>query len=364
MRMFKFFSAIFFLAGCFMLMGTAAAFEYSNVHFHGYLDMEYTKADRDWSGQQNYKNGSFDAHHFNLVLDAPVNEKLSVAAMIGMEHGIDHSAVAINKGRILTEYAFGQYAFADYFKVRAGKMLTPYGLLNEIHDATPALLTVEAPLSLYMAQRRGGEAAFPEWSTGVSVLGNFFLFGDMGLDYVFYIANGENTGNTNEAEADDNVNKALGGKILFTPWEFLTLGFSVFHGDNALTRSVDKTHASYGFSMSFDWDNFNLTGEFFDSKIRNIEEQASYVQAAYTIFGRITPHIKYEFLNILASSNEKNRLRIDDWHDLGVGVNFKVMDGLFLKAEFHSHLRGPYNSEVYNNMRRFNEFIGQVAVAF
>ncbi|MBI5186580.1 MAG: hypothetical protein HZA01_12765 [Nitrospinae bacterium] len=358
MKMFKFFSRLIALTAWFLQFpGTVDAFEFGNVHFHGYLDMEYTKADRNWSGQHNYKNGSFDAHHFNLVLDAPVNEKLLVAAMIGMEHGLDQSAIGFNNGRIVTEYAFGQYAFADYFKIRAGKMLTPYGFLNEIHDATPALLTVEAPLTLYSAQKRGGEAIFPEWSTGAGVLGNFFLFEDMGLDYVFYIANGENTGQTNEAEFDDNANKALGGRVLFTPWDFLTLGFSVFYGDIAVKKNLDKTHASYGFSLAFEWDNFNLTGEFFDSKIRNIEQQASYVQASYTFLGRITPHIKYEYLNVLEQEDY-------DWHDLGVGVNFKVMDGLFLKAEFHSHLRGRDNSEVYNNMRRYNEFVGQVAIAF
>lgn len=357
---------ILLLSWCMLLQGTVLAFESNDIHFHGYLDMEFNKADRNWSATRDYQNGSFDAHHFNMVLEAQVNEKLSVAAMVGLEHGLDQSSVAFDNGRIVVEYAFGQYAFNDYFKIRAGKMLTPYGLLNEIHDATPALLTIEAPMTLYVTEQRGGEAIFPEWSTGVGATGNFFLFEDMTLDYVLYIANGENTGRTNEAEHDDNENKALGGRVLFSPWDFLTLGFSVFRGDKAmrLNPSLDKTHASYGFSLAFEWESFNLSGEFFDSKIRNIEEQASYVQASYTFFGRLTPHIKYEFLNILLSDNEKENNRLDDWHDLGVGINFKVIDGLFLKAEFHNHLIGEGNSNVTRNIRRYNEVMGQVAIAF
>lgn len=365
-RMDFFPKVILLLAWCALFQGAVLAFESDNIHFYGYLDMEYNKADRHWSATRDFQNGSFDAHHFNLVMEAKVNEKLSVASMVGLEHGLDQSAVAFDNGRIVIEYAFGQYAFNDYFKVRAGKMLTPYGLLNEIHDATPALLTIEAPMTLYVTEQRGGEAVFPEWSTGVAATGNIFLLDDMALDYIFYLANGENTGRTNEAEHDDNENKAFGGRVLFSPWDFLTLGFSFFRGDKAirLNPSLNKTHASYGFSVGFEWENFNLSGEFFDSKIRNVEEQASYVQASYTLFGRITPHIKYEFLNILLSDNEKDNLGLDDWHDLGVGINFKVIDGLFLKAEFHNYLMGGANSYVTKDIRRYNEIMGQVAIAF
>jgi len=344
------------LSGLFLVEKSASAFDFGAVQFHGYIDTEYTKTDKNANARQNLKNGAFDAHHFNLVMEAPVNEKLLVSAMIGFEHGPQQST-AFDKGRILTEFAWGQYTVADYFKIRAGKMFTPFGLLNEIHDVTPALLTVRVPQTLYSAQERGGDPLFPEWSTGFAVLGNFSFLQEMTLDYILYLANGESTGTTNEAQFDDNVNKAVGGRILFSPWEFLTTGFSFFRGDKAINNLLDKTHASYGFSLSLDWDNFNLTGEIFDSKITNVEQQASYVQASYTFLDKITPHIKYEFLDFMV--NEQR-----DWHDLGIGINFKVMDGLVLKAEYHNQLRGPDNSEFFNNIRRFNEFDGQVAIAF
>lgn len=137
--------------GVLLFFGSSAwAVDFSATKFYGYIDLEYkqTTADKfDDTGPDdaNLKNGSFDQHHFNLLVDVPVSPKLAMKGHIEFEHGLNQG---IDSGNVVLEYAFGEYIVRDWLKLRGGKMLTPWGIYNEIHDATPAYLTVPPPGSL------------------------------------------------------------------------------------------------------------------------------------------------------------------------------------------------------------------------
>lgn len=318
---------------------------------NGYMDLEYTKSNND----QGNESGSFDQRHFNLLMKAAINERLSVKGHIEFEHG---ASTQSNFGTVQVEWAFIEYVYDDFLKLRGGKLLTPYGFYNEIRDATPALIFINVPKSIYNAEQIGGIAIMPKWNTGLNVLGEHFFSEDFSIDYNFYIGNGESLSTTNEAQFDDNTDKAFGGRIQVHPTFNSTIGFSAFHGDKAITAASDIPHTAYGVSGAFDMENFNVAGEYFLSKLSGNDAKGYYVQASYSFHDRFTPYLVYSYLDPDADVSN------DQWESIAGGINVKLMEGLFFKMEYHKNQRGSNNSEVTNGRNDFDEVKAAITVAF
>ena len=127
----------------------------------GYSSFEFEKMFGD-EGRGD-PNGSFDADLFDLVLNWRGSDRLRVAADVTWEHG---PATEDGRGNVAVEYAFAEYSFADWARVRAGKMFTPFGIYNEIHTAKPAYLSVKEPLSTNKPDKFGmPQRMYPRWET-------------------------------------------------------------------------------------------------------------------------------------------------------------------------------------------------------
>ena len=345
-------ASIFVVVSLFPQTGEAVSID--DLRIYGYFDLEYDQS----NNSQGNKNGSFDNHHFNLLMDFPVSNKLIVKSHIEFEHGTDTKN---DFGTAKVEWVFLEYSFLDELHLRGGKFFSPFGFYNELRDSTPAFLSLDVPTSIYFAQARGGFDFMPQQNTGISVWGQsnhtLSLVGDFGLDYSLYVGNGENTSTTNPSEFDDNADKAIGGRVNLYPNDTFRFGVSFFTGEKAISSSLDSRHSTVGLSMGLDIDLFNLTGEGVYSKLNGTEQYAGYVQASLQM-GIFSPYYRYEQLDPDVSIPD------DTWETHIIGLNSNLVRGLYLKTEIDFHDRGKDNSLVTQGQTTYHEYRASVVVAF
>jgi hypothetical protein len=199
-----------------LLLNTASAASPGELSFAGFMDFEFEKTLAGAGGDQ---NGSFDLHHLNLLTSYQVDDALVVRTQIEWEHAFDFEA---GGGQLRLEYGFAEYRLVDALRLRVGRVLTPFGLYNELHDATPTFNTYTIPYTTYAPHKLGGAPFFPKFQTAVMGLGDVF-FGRQGvLHYDLFVGQGTNVSEW-EGEADDNTNKSLGANLTLSPISSLSL---------------------------------------------------------------------------------------------------------------------------------------------
>jgi len=355
--------AVLAALGAVLIPAPATAIDLDQLHVYGYIDLEYKqttadKFDRSGPDDANMKNGSFDQRHFNILADFEVVPALIVKSHVEFEHGINPG---VGDASVVLEYGFVEYVAREWLKARGGKMITPYGQFNEIHDATPAFLTVTPPDTLYRSEDYGGFTFIPKWITGAAAFGNIpVLQHHHDIDYIVYIGNGESRSTVNENEHDDNESKALGGRLQFTTHdESFHAGVSAYYGDRAISRArMAERHFTATAHANASFDAFTVRGEAAYSELGDWRETAWYLELSYRI-GRLTPYVRYETLDPDTSVSS------DGWTIMLAGVNVRALDILFLKFEWNQHDRGPANSDIITGEKDdYGEFRAALAVLF
>lgn len=342
------------------LSSPAYAVTWENVNLHGYTDFLYKKNTKNEAPEDpsapDTTNGSFDFRHLTFLVDIHVMPELWIKTNVEFDHTPD---TELGYGGIIMEYGFAEYMVKDWLKLRAGKALTPYGLFNEIHDASPAYLSVTVPESVYRPEQKGGFSLIPKWTTGISVLGITNPCDGCEFDYVIYIGNGESVG-INEGQFDSNPNKAVGGRaqISIDDEKFL-VGVSAYYGEKAVSQTnLSENHWAYVISLSYNLSNFNLKAEYGQGKLASRTEYAWYVQPSYKI-GRYTPYLRVQ-------SNDPDDTKPDDyWNAYLAGVNIQLNKHMFLKFEWCENMRGKNNVDIVTpGNENFGEFKSSVTIHF
>ena len=343
--------------------GPSGAAGMDSINIYGYFDLGYNittgnRYSKSGPNSPNLKNGAFDQRHLNILTDIMVSPNVALRTHVEFEHGIHPSA---DSASVVMEYGFGEYTYSDTLKIRGGKMLSPYGIYSEIHDATPAYLAVSPPETFYRAEFKGGHMVVPKWSTGLAILGELSLFSSRhDVDYVIYVGNGESRFTTNESEQDDNPNKSLGARLQFiSAGEVLVFGVSGFMGDRALSlEEMRVPHIAMTSHLSLTWKGANLTGEFGRSQMGSVTEITWYVQASVRV-GRVTPYARVQVI-------DPNDTTPDDfWTVMLGGVNIRVTDAMFVKMEWDENQRGKRNTDIISGeSRNFGEFRAAVTLMF
>ena len=348
---------------CLVSAGAGHAAKLDAINIYGYFDLDYriTTGDRySKSGPDdpNLKNGAFDQRHLNILTDIMVSPNLSLRTHIEFEHGIHPSA---DSASVVMEYGFGEFALSDALKIRGGKILSPYGLFSEIHDATPAYLAVSLPETFYRAEFKGGHMLVPKWMTGFAILGELSILSSRhNVEYVVYVGNGESRFTTNESSQDDNPNKAIGCRVQFiSSREIFIIGVSSYFGDRAISpEEMRIPHIAFAGHASLTWKEINLTGEFGRSQMGSVTENTWYVQSSFRV-GKFTPYVRVQVMDPSDVEPE------DFWTVYVAGVNLKVTDALFVKVEWDENARGRRNNDIISGeARNFGEFRASFTLMF
>ncbi len=315
-------------------IGNAYAIDLSKITFNGYIDLEYSES----SNKADNPNGAFHQHHLSFLLDAPVNDRVSGHFHIEFDHGVN--TAASNGGDIIVEKSFIQYFYSDSFQFRFGKVLTPFGYYNEVHDATPVFLSVGIPRTIYRQDERGGTSMFLKWTTDINVLGTG-EYGNTIVDYILYVGNGENIPTVNDSEFDSNRNKAVGGRISIQPGELTSMAISFYSGEKAESASrLTTSHNTVGLMFATGIGDLAGLAEYARSDVGGTVDVGEYGQLSYAISRTLTAYYRFE------RTEPDNHTANDAWNEQIVGINMMPAENLIFKAEVADHVRDPNNRDI------------------
>ncbi|MBI5197467.1 MAG: hypothetical protein HZA19_02540 [Nitrospirae bacterium] len=330
----------------------AAAVSLEKFQLNGYFDMEYEKADKA-VGTVSDPHGSFDQYHLSFLMELPVSDTLTIKTNIGYLHGPRFSPT-LAKGFIIMEWAYAEYVINNDLRLRGGVFLTPFGLYNEIHDASVVFQSVRLPYGIYRAETVGGYNMIPVISTGISLLGSHFITGyPLQLTYNAYVTNGQNFTN-NEAEKDDNSNKAVGVQWAVSPVSGLAIGGSYFHQKKQIAAAVQVAHTAWVVSADYVSLPVSLRSEYAASTLDGVTETSWYGEGAYA-FGKIAPYLRYGILD--PDDDQENDL----WTEWVYGIRYQIQPDFFWKVE-HRLIGGSSNNASVN--QDYSEFATAISVGF
>ena len=326
------------------------------VVINGYTNFEFEKRISKLGGGD--PNGSFDADQFDLVFNITVSERVRAAADFSWEHG---TATEVNRGNQALEYGFVEYAFSDKFKLRFGKMFTPFGVFNEMHTAKPAFLSVKEAASLNKNDRiaGGGFLLYPRWGAGIGIHGDGVVKG-RDFNYDVLIANGDQEA-LNPFEKDENHAKSVAARVRVEVTSRLRLGYSFYH-DNPGGAKLTKLQ-SHGLEAELTLAHFRLLGEIAIGSLGvagqpDQSELGWYIQPSYHLKGGWTPYLRLDHFN-------PNRdLSSVGGRDFIVGVNYEISKNFQFKVENNDFRGGPKSTLAKYPGRGYHELKAAVVLGF
>lgn len=342
------------------------------LDLHAYVSLE-ANAQTTAEGRGD-PNGSLDVDVAELLVTAR-RGALRGSIALDVEHGADTER---GLGTVNLGFGFIEYSFADAVRLRAGKLLNPFGFYNEIHTVKsgyPSVKEASSTLKPYRLSRNGFRYA-PKWEAGVAALGSFRV-ADASIDYVVSVANGENviagagnpdTYDSNPYDQDNNVDKSVTGRMRYSPIDDLTVGASFYRA--GLTEVVADVAQngdllSYGAFVHFTRGNWLLLGELNHGRLEPtagggaVTELGWVTTAGYRFAERWMPFVQLERLTT-------RRTGASDWGMAGVvGVNLSLVEGLLIKLEY-DHFMGSAGNALLGVLphRAYGEIKGGLVAAF
>jgi len=246
-------------------------------------------------------------------------------------------------GEIDFSYVFIEYIFSDYFTIRAGKFLNPFGLLLERRDAQPTYLFLFLP-QLYQKHKFGGkysESFISDYNVGLQIRGKSRYFG-----YTLYVANGRGSV-ANVIDANDD--KGLGVHTYFQVPEGRFFGSRVgfdFYTDKNFEKQNTRQNTFGGhFILSvreIGPGNLELSGEVGLTQIlkspiveRDITAISGYGLISYSLLFdsfQVSPYFAYDFIDLDTKASE------DSTSVLYFGLALNPSPYLRIKIELHNQI--------------------------
>lgn len=326
----------------------------SGLSWGGYGEFLFT--------QRSGNTDVFDAQRIVNYIGYRFDENFVLNTEIELEHGSTSasSGTTTSSGSVSAEFAYLDYLHSDAFKVRAGLVLAPMGIVNELHEPTNFLAAGRSQTesriipTTWRALGAGlfGQAGGFEWRA----------YGINSLDGDEFSAAGLRGGRQkgNRVAADDF---AVTARLDYSGWDGITLGTSVFHGKAGqdglsdmgasipgLDTTIFEAHAEvergpfeargvYAHATVDDAGAFNVaTGERLASAL-----QGYYLEAGVDVLSlfdcdtraRLTPYLRYEHIDtqarmpagFAADPSRDNEI----WT---VGVQLKPIQNIVLKIDY------------------------------
>lgn len=198
----------------------------ASVVIGGYMDHEF-----EWLEDG---GNTFDQHRFVPFLTAHVSDRVSVSMELELEHGGNPDA----GGEVKLEYAVMDYRLKDGLNFRGGVILSPLGLFNLRHDSPLNDLTERPTVNRQIMPSTLSES-------GMGFFGTTYPSDDSVLSYEVYLVNGFDEGvlsgddgaqklrvrgGRGSQKSDNNENKAVTGRVGFSPRLGLDFGVSAHTG--------------------------------------------------------------------------------------------------------------------------------------
>jgi hypothetical protein len=189
----------------------------------GYLDMEF-----EWTDDAS----TFDQHRFVPFITGYVSDRVTVSAEIEFEHGGNVQ----KDGEVKLEYAVADFRFTEALNFRGGVILSPLGSFNLLHDSPLNDLTARPVVTRQIIPSTLSES-------GMGFFGTAYPGEESVISYQAYLVNGFNEDIIDEAgrlrirggrgsqKSDNNMDKAIVGRVGFSPALGTNIGASIHSGN-------------------------------------------------------------------------------------------------------------------------------------
>ncbi|PIP96669.1 MAG: hypothetical protein COW00_14990 [Bdellovibrio sp. CG12_big_fil_rev_8_21_14_0_65_39_13] len=295
----------------------------------------YGYAQMDWntSSDSDTKEG-FQLKRVNLINDILLTNNSRFLADVEFEEGTDHTPSS-NKGTVKVSRAFYEHSLSQHWKFQAGKVLTPYGLLNETHDFSIIYLPVNVPLP-YRSQKitaSRNARLYSKYTTGLSFnykTSNHNRFWDAQLS----IGNGSQE---SDEGTDVNNDKSVAVKQQFKWYgDSITTNWGTSHfteGDSTRYGGIGGQRMwSHNTFLGLESDNFQFNLELFYSKFNTgltakQESASGYSVLGYNLSDSTIPYLYY--------AQSKIDLREKEWNSsFGIGLAHNISPAVVIKGEW------------------------------
>jgi len=314
------------------------------VQIHGFGGWAYARTDGN-----NYligtEDGSYSNSYFALNVSASPYERFSA--------NVQTLWKTTKKGLEMEfDYAFAEWMFYDWLRLRIGKVKCPFGIYAEVWDVGTIRPFYALPPSLYAPGSFATKSYF-----GLGFTGMRFLSGGWGIQYDLYggefeyppIFQPNPEDPTEEIEVQPISTDAVGGRIaVSTPLDGLSVGFSTFNGDSTIAvagameevfQMVSGRHYSNAVYVEYLLDEILLRAEYARTDKLSGEDDlrmyAYYVEAAYTFLEHWQAAVLFD-----AQSMEFVDLQLPieipgDHKQGAVGLNYWFNPNFVLKLSYH-----------------------------
>ncbi|MCY3625051.1 MAG: hypothetical protein OXH82_03070 [Candidatus Dadabacteria bacterium] len=299
------------------------------------------------------------------------NDQIVFNSEIEFEHGTTGSNKDGKAGSASVEFALIDFLISDEFNLRAGLLLTPFGIVNEIHEPT-TFYGVGRP----EVERRIIPSTWRE--SGAGAHGTFDLGGGGELSYRAYAmssadARGFKASDNrslrikgNRARFDDI---AFVGRLEYDPIPGLKIGGSMFYGNTGQDeevngQAIDGLFQMYEVDAQFQYAGLDLRAlsvwtmlddsalinqlnEYEGNKSVGEEQSGWYVLGAYNIFSALnsgskyleylTPFFRYEKFDTqekVPAGYERDPANKRTQYTFG--INYKPIPNVVIKAEYQN----------------------------
>lgn len=318
------------------------------------------------------------------------NDHIVFNSEIEFEHGTTGSNKDGKAGSASVEFALIDFLISDEFNLRAGLLLTPFGIVNEIHEPT-TFYGVGRP----EVERRIIPSTWRE--SGAGAHGTVDLGSAGELSYRAYAmssadARGFKASDNrslrikgNRARFDDI---AFVGRLEYDPIPGLKVGGSVFYGNTGQDeevngQTIDGLFQMYEVDVQFQYAGLDLRAlsvwtmlddvalinqlnGYEGSKSVGEEQSGWYVLGAYNIFSALNSGSKYmeylaPFFRYEKFDTQKDvpagyeRNPANERTQYTIGVNYKPIPNVVVKAEYQN-----LDNEADDATNQFNFGIGYV----
>lgn len=304
--------------------GTSYAVELGNIEIHGYGHQGFVMTDgniislAEKSGSAISKadnQGTFDYSNIALLFSDRITDKNNIWIQL---YG--------NSNHIRLDWAFIDHKFNNQLIARVGQIKTPTAIYNEIRDVKFLQLSTIEPFmyfedSLVSEAYRGIGITYDKETPGGKIVLDAF--------------GGETVNFEEHPEKRDRV--MIGGRLTCnTPIEGLRIMASAqtYNTEEIDTgeRGNEKKYmasidyANHGIDLKAEY--FYLSG--FQPLVPDL--YSYYIQAGYTLFDRLTPFARYDYL-----VTDKNQESDPSYYqkDITVGIGYKINSNIIFKAENH-----------------------------
>jgi hypothetical protein len=312
-----------------------------NSSFYGYSQIDFSIA------QKVNDRAKFEINRVEVIGDFELSPQSRFLTDIEMEYNA-YLGPNGNVGNIKFSQVWAEYSFMPEIKLRAGKILTNFGLYNKIHDASPTYFSISPPL-LYERFNPNKDFTKKQRFYGKYLLGSE-LTGSINLDeigsqfeYSLMFGNGRI-----EYVGDTYVEKNTGvsGRFLYRPGFLngMQIGSSFYTDENqvGIAGVANGRELIAGLEFEYDWRNIQIQSELYISKFKNLSNldqsaKLSYLQVAYTFDDIITSYLQLNLIKLDDMKSDLNGLVI-------LGLNHAISNKFFIKFETQYH----YSSVDYN----------------